>query len=660
MSQQAALAVAQTWATRGIPAFPIILEYDEQKQGLNKRPATTHGHRDATVDLEQLEQLYTAASQRLRDGEALGTGLHTGPAGIIVIDVDKKNSKNGYIAAEHLGLLDSYGVSTPSGGQHRYYTKTTSERVSNYSPWAEEGIDIRADDGWVVAPGTKTEWGDWAKLDDHAWAAGLKKLPSEIHARLRPSPEQKAGSEYVASYLALDKTTLAALPPATRDMLAHLTDQHGAHHPIVRSTPDREPWVEVCRPGKQRGISATIGAIAPGILHVFSSDWDRLPADNYICVDEQLRSIEAHDRMLEERWAAHIASQVEQIEQNGPQLRSTLALADLAAYIGRDVQPEQPSLLARTDDQHLLYAGRYNEIHGEAGIGKTWVLYAALAQHLDAGGTAIILDYEDTAVGFWLRCRTLGIPEEILADPTRVSYINPTIGLKNAELEHLEQLISMHQEHGPVLLAIDTLAPALALDSADENSNADVTLWNQQRIRRLLSSGCTILALDHVTKDAALRNRGARGASAKLALIDGASYHLTVIKSFSQHEPGELKLTVAKDRHGGVGGIGTTAATIRITPTSEGLAVAVAQPTLDTAGRDQPTQIMAAISDWLQNHDQLEVGQPAIIEAIGARKTTIRRALDELERGGHVIAKISSDRGRALTYRLIEPYAETF
>jgi len=82
-------------------------------------------------------------------------GIRTGN-GLVVIDIDVKDRKNGFLA-----LIDRFGervlelfpptfsVATPSGGMHLYYR--ISERVGN-APLAP-GVDIRGDGGLVVAPG---------------------------------------------------------------------------------------------------------------------------------------------------------------------------------------------------------------------------------------------------------------------------------------------------------------------------------------------------------------------------------------------------------------------------------------------------------------------------------------------------------------------------
>jgi hypothetical protein len=55
-----------------------------------------------------------------------------------------------------------------------------------------------------------------------------------------------------------------------------LIDHLGAHHPRVRAG-----WIEVCRPGKDDGCSASIGRLGPGKVKVWTSNWRGLPAGVY-------------------------------------------------------------------------------------------------------------------------------------------------------------------------------------------------------------------------------------------------------------------------------------------------------------------------------------------------------------------------------------------
>ena len=85
----------------------------------------------------------------------------TGKAsGFTVVDLDIKNGKDGVAAYKDLGLdPDDAGtvVKTASGGLHLYFD--CFDGVGNSVDKLAPGIDIRGDDGYVIAPGPIGEIG---------------------------------------------------------------------------------------------------------------------------------------------------------------------------------------------------------------------------------------------------------------------------------------------------------------------------------------------------------------------------------------------------------------------------------------------------------------------------------------------------------------------
>lgn len=248
-----ALDLALEWARQGVPAFPAAISWDEAKRKTNKRPLTRHGYLDATVDPDRLRSLFTQATPRA--GETVGVGLHLGPAGIVALDIDGPDN---LAHVDHLDLPATYTVTTQTGGQHRWYQKPAGvQHIGNTSP--HPAIDcLRSDDGFVVAPGTRTPWGAWDTHD--TYPDDLAELPDWL---LDPTPSQAASR-------LLTRGDVDQLNPADRATLEQLL-RRGWHTPRLRTEPGRGPWIELTRPGKQHGTSASIGYLAPGVLHVFTS-----------------------------------------------------------------------------------------------------------------------------------------------------------------------------------------------------------------------------------------------------------------------------------------------------------------------------------------------------------------------------------------------------
>lgn len=145
----------------GIRAFPIAIKRD----GSGKRPLVMGGHK-----FEKIDGSFIYVSQPAAD-EFEWVGWCPGPADLIGIDCDIKHGLPGIETADRLGVPTDVMVGTPSGGQHRLVRKRVKGiEVGNSSPWAADGIDIRADDGWL------------------AWYGSIDSIPDLKNAPLCPEP----------------------------------------------------------------------------------------------------------------------------------------------------------------------------------------------------------------------------------------------------------------------------------------------------------------------------------------------------------------------------------------------------------------------------------------------------------------------------------------
>jgi len=133
---------ALMYADNGIAVFPIVPN--------EKNPLTKNGFYDATTDHSVINGWFK------KDPDA-NIGIRTGTVnGVMVVDVDCKNGKNGEVSLHELENL--YGKlpetrrhSTPSGGFHLLYS-IGSRAIPNSRDTIGDGLDIRADGGYVVAP----------------------------------------------------------------------------------------------------------------------------------------------------------------------------------------------------------------------------------------------------------------------------------------------------------------------------------------------------------------------------------------------------------------------------------------------------------------------------------------------------------------------------
>ncbi|MEQ4206300.1 bifunctional DNA primase/polymerase [Actinopolymorpha sp. B9G3] len=183
-----------------LPAFP-----DHTEDRCNQRdPRCRNGHTGwesrATTDFDRIHRAWRHRSY--------GVGIATGPSGLVVIDLDVPKPDDqtpeewrlpGIVdghdvfatichqAGEPLPL-DTYTVTTPSGGTHLYYQHPDGPQLRNTTGGTTGSlgwkIDTRAHGGYVVAAGTGLAKGRYAVAHDVDPAP----LPDWLAERLTPPP----------------------------------------------------------------------------------------------------------------------------------------------------------------------------------------------------------------------------------------------------------------------------------------------------------------------------------------------------------------------------------------------------------------------------------------------------------------------------------------
>ena len=143
------------YAYEGLEIFPC----NDNK----KTPLTKHGFKDASAD----EQVINSWWDKYPDANI---GLPTGKTNnLIVVDVDVKNDADGMASLKQLqdecGEFDTRIVHTPSGGLHFYFNYPADVDTIKNRANMKPGIDIRADGGYVIAPGSSIG-GNYYEFDD--------------------------------------------------------------------------------------------------------------------------------------------------------------------------------------------------------------------------------------------------------------------------------------------------------------------------------------------------------------------------------------------------------------------------------------------------------------------------------------------------------------
>jgi Bifunctional DNA primase/polymerase, N-terminal/Primase C terminal 1 (PriCT-1) len=132
------LASALTLARKGMCIFPC--------RPRDKRPATAHGLKDVTHDLAMIRQWWKAEP-------ACNIGIATGAASkVFAIDIDGLDAEAELrnLEAKH-GALPATVEALTARGRHVYF-QMPEMPIANSAGKIAPGIDVRGDDGYVLAP----------------------------------------------------------------------------------------------------------------------------------------------------------------------------------------------------------------------------------------------------------------------------------------------------------------------------------------------------------------------------------------------------------------------------------------------------------------------------------------------------------------------------
>lgn len=116
---------ARSFAEAGIPVFPVEVN--------GKKPVTPNGFKDATTDIQQIDEWWTKNDYNL--------AFSPGEVGLFVLDFDP-----GSVTPQN--LPSTYTVQTPRGGYHYYYEgdgPTSASKLGKH-------IDTRGNGGYVLLP----------------------------------------------------------------------------------------------------------------------------------------------------------------------------------------------------------------------------------------------------------------------------------------------------------------------------------------------------------------------------------------------------------------------------------------------------------------------------------------------------------------------------
>jgi putative DNA primase/helicase len=168
----AALAYASTPAR--LPVFPLL------RRG--KKPATSHGFKDATTNPEAIKRLWRIPDHNI--------GVPTGVvSGFWVLDIDPGGDDEiRRLEAAHGELPPTRTAITPRGGRHLWfaYTGPIPSTAGKIAP----SIDVRADGAYVAVVPSITADGAYSWLTDPDTALAI--APDWLITLARKKPKQRA------------------------------------------------------------------------------------------------------------------------------------------------------------------------------------------------------------------------------------------------------------------------------------------------------------------------------------------------------------------------------------------------------------------------------------------------------------------------------------
>ncbi|MGO2188849.1 MAG: bifunctional DNA primase/polymerase [Microbacterium gubbeenense] len=311
-TSQADIAVAL--AEEGFRIIPV--------QAGGKRPLVGDWADSATSDPIEISQLW----QQFRGANA---GIPTGSVNdLVVIDIDTEEAKEWW---NSLGIPAGLKVSTPSGGIHYYYATSPEDDIQTNRSKLFPGVDVRAEGGQVVAPGSRTYKGEYRAATTFT-LANIPEVPEKL---LDILPRRQ-------SYSHATQSEVKEIAPASR-----ASEQEESELSWIRRTLDElpRPWREGA------GWRATAFQMSCWL-------WRMVRSPHYVLTADQAASLLLEHAPSDERWGESALLN----EWADAEKRTEGQVADAPS-------DDNPALIDWDED--LLYDRDLPTINGEA-FAKIW------------------------------------------------------------------------------------------------------------------------------------------------------------------------------------------------------------------------------------------------------------------------------------------------
>ena len=456
--------------------------------GQDKRPLGEWGVGGRNrYDYRNSENIYATTSP--------GIGVITGPSGLVIIDLDNKEAIKAW--AQEFGIPTTLTARTPRG-RHLYYNAP----AGTYIPPGTSilpGVDVRGGESYAVLP------------------------PSTLHG----------------AYQWANNNPIEDLPQNVTDLLSTAKTERKKH--IISGAK--------FDPGTRNDMLASMAGTMRRAGFDHASLSAALHETNKTRCDPPLSASEVDS----------IVDSVSRYEPAGPNTLDTIsALRIEAASLDDDDPPilaNNASLLNTSDLVLLdpdpidwiwegsLAPGTLSMLHGEGGLGKSWIALKIGEQMLRDDGTlfdkpinrggVVILDGENAETQIHSRIHYTTISET--ADLHYYMVFDAILGLEELTDEYLDYIID---QHSPRLIIIDSQR---ALYAGDEKEQSEAGRMLRRFARKIEHHPCAYLFIHH-------DNRGGdySGSSDINAAVTGCRLHLK--RHHDKDKPEARIITQPKNR----------------------------------------------------------------------------------------------------------------
>ena len=525
------LDAAIAYARRGIRVIPI--------QHATKIPLLKAWTTEASNDEQVVREWFTTTYK------GAGVGIATGRAAnrqFFVLDIDDKNGKRGSdtladLEAEHGQLPDTVTVLTPTGGRHLYFT-TTIEIRNDAGKRLGEGLDIRGIGGYVVAPPSTHENGGEYTFEHGYAITDLKPAdaPTWLIHLLTINPKIDRAKPRDHDDFLNDPNLPSSRYNATTNWHDLLT-QDGWNHAYSDAGTDY-----YTRPGKTRGISASVNHNGNDALIVFSTNAP-VPEGGYSRFGYYAQT--RHGGDWKKATAEYLGRNPTPVTSTPDELLNQLV--NWSEFWNQDHTSEDWIAYP------LIARGRQTALFAVAKVGKSYLALActaALATGKPIFGRpaqppvhVLYLDYEMTPGDLLERLERLGYTEEDNLSHLHYAII-PSLPALNT-YEGAAAVMKLVELTGAQVVVIDTTGRAV---EGEENSADTYREFARTTGLSLKAAGIAMLRTDHAGKDKG--KSGQRGSSAKNDDVDlvyhmeREAHHIKLTRLFSRitWAPNEVEL----------------------------------------------------------------------------------------------------------------------